>query len=334
MPATTVGTSYVSTMATPTTYAGAAIAAPTSYAGATRIVSAAATPYTLGTSTIAAPTTYAATTVAAPVTTLTSAPSYYMSAPVSYQTLPTIVSSVTVAAPQAQSKGKVDSMRVTIVPIKADAEAPLTKFVNGKEVSESIASTTGVKMISSFFTEDKMVVAALYDSVENLEAGLSVNAKLLAQVADNFTAAPVRYQGEVCWSYKGPGKAGGASPPDGRVASRVSIFQLKPGSQQEILKITAQVEALLKDEALSELIDVQSIFADDDMMIMMSRFHSMKGLETSTEKMGEIMAPMGPFMAGWEDFGWNESPSLSGTVAWSHPKAFKIKKRATNKGCC
>jgi len=222
-------------------------------------------------------------------------------------TLPT-VSLVTVAPAQVQAKGTGAALRVTIVPIKGGAEEPLTQFMN-EEVADGVKGIAGLNFVQAFFVDDKMIIAALYDSMENMEAGTAVNQTLLGKVADQFAGVPTRYASEVAWSFKGPGKI------DGPVATRVSVCPLKPGSEKPIWALMPDTEALLEDPVLDECVDITNFFLEDKLVIV-ARYSSTNGMEKSVAKLQEVMAPMAPYMTGApERFG--------GTTAWSYPSATK-----------
>jgi len=228
--------------------------------------------------------------------------------------MPTQVASVTpVAAPKATG----GALRVTICPIKEGSEKALTKFLNGKEVADGMAGLSGVKSGEAFFEDNKLIVIARYDNMENLEIGSAVNAKLLGQAAENLAGAPNRYSGQAAWSYKGRGSS------TDEVAIRVTTLPIKPGSEAAILELTNSIEKNLDDRALDECIDIVTFFTEGQ-MVAVARYSNMKGLEAASEVVKETMGTIAQFAVG--------APNrFCGSSVWTTATKKKTKAK---KGCC
>lgn len=318
-----VGTSTLAPRATVSASPAMTVAAPKTFQvpQPATIVAAPVTVQAPVMSTLLSPTP--ASVTMSPVTTLPSSPSAYYQyvTPPSYQTLPT-VSSAIVAPAQVKAKGTGEALRLTIVPIKDGAEESLTTFLNGKEVAVGVNGLAGLNFVQAFFVDDKMIVAAMYNSMEDMGAGTAVNQTLLGKVADQFAGAPTRYASEVAWSFKGPGKISGP------IATRVTVCPLKPGSEQPVWAMISDIEAKMKDPAFDECIDIQDFFLEDKLVIV-ARYSSTNGMEKVSAKIQEIMAPLAPYLAGAPE-------RFMGTTAWSVASPTKKKKAATKakKRCC
>jgi len=212
---------------------------------------------------------------------------------------------------------------VTIVPIKDGAVEPITTFSNGKEVADAVDTMAGLNYLQWFFVDDKMVVAASYDSLANMEAGTAVNQSLFGKISDQLAGAPARHGGEVILSFKGPGKI------NGPIATRVTIVPLKPGSEAAIIGLVPDIEPKFKGEAFNECIDITTMLFDGKMVVV-ARYSTTNGMEKSGAAAQESMAPIGPYFAGAPE-------KLMGTTAWSYSPATgakKTKAKKVKKGCC
>jgi len=212
---------------------------------------------------------------------------------------------------------------VTILPTKDGAAEPVTTFLNSKEVADGFDGLAGLNFAQAFFDGDKMVIAAQFDSLANMEKLNAVNQTIMGKVGDQFSGAPARYGGEVAWSFKGPGKI------KGPVTTRITVLPLKPGSETAIMGLMPDIEPKCKVEAFDECIDITFMLSEGKLVAVI-RFSSAAGLEKSAPVVPEIMALMGPYVAG--------APELFvGTTAWSYPPATSAKKTKAKKakqGCC
>lgn len=188
-------------------------------------------------------------------------------------------------------------------------------------MNDAISALAGGKFFGAFFTsDDKLVVTALYDSMNNLQTGTATNKRLMGQWKEHFAGAPTLLSGNVDWYYKGLAKLSGS------VASRVTIVPIKPGSQKALLDTANSdgMKAGLKDAAFAQLIDV-ALFFDGDKCVVVSRYTSLKALMDSEDKQKELMAALGPYITGAPD-------RLFGTLAWSSPQIGAAQKQKS--WCC
>ena len=139
-------------------------------------------------------------------------------------------------------------------------------------------------------------------------------AKVLGGALKEFIAGPPEPTiGELKWTYNTSTTANADDVP----AKRLSVFPIKEGALDEILKLTGDMPSMLAD--FEGLLDASFVYVPaGNIMLASSHYTSLALLDAATPKLQEYMkSTMAPHFAG-------APTSIQGTVAWKLEASGKV----------
>lgn len=223
-----------------------------------------------------------------------------------------------------------DAIRLTVVGYKSEDEEPkLQEMFKDGTMDDLAKSLTGLKAIQTFFDDESctLVVAARYDTMQNLDAALPTNKSVLGSYASSFSGAPSIYSGNTVWSFQGPAKelyeepnfvAGRIHQPATTrgaidVATRATIVPIKPNSEVAIVEVlrSDEVTANFKGPAYKNLIDLYIFFSGNN-VVAISRWTSLDACKAADAKLKETLGLISSYIAG-------EPQKYRGSTEWAFP---------------